>query len=98
MPCPHVQEVWRILATQLSLSSLVQWDHISTLTQIPPQPTSDTRVTGTTIIACGVLAIWKAHWHFIYNDERFRAQAVANKAAATIHQIEQECNLIARDA
>ncbi|CDH60772.1 hypothetical protein RO3G_01429 [Lichtheimia corymbifera JMRC:FSU:9682] len=95
--CPHVQEVWRVLATRFSLSSLVQWDHISTLSRTPPKPTADTRITGTTIIACGVLAIWKAHWQFIYNDERFQAQAVANKAAATIHQIEQECNLIARD-
>ncbi|KAJ8659330.1 hypothetical protein O0I10_005045 [Lichtheimia ornata] len=95
--CPFVHEVWRNLATQFSLSSLVQWDHISTLSRIPPHPTSDTRITGTTIIACGVLAIWKAHWQFIYNDERFQAQAVAAKAATTIHQIEQEHNLLARN-
>ncbi|KAJ8654505.1 hypothetical protein O0I10_009811 [Lichtheimia ornata] len=54
---------------------------------------SDTRITGSTIIVCGVLAIWKAHWQFIYNDERFQAQAVAGKAATSILQIEQEHNL-----
>lgn len=89
--CPSVKQVWSIIAARFfDTPSALQWDHVSTLTLRPPKTLSHTKVHGSIVIACGVLAIWNAHWRFIFDNQSFNSQAIANTAIHHILRIEQE--------
>ncbi|CDH57035.1 predicted protein [Lichtheimia corymbifera JMRC:FSU:9682] len=64
--------------------------HVSTLTTRPPKTLPNTKIHGSIVIACGILAIWNAHWRFIFDDQSFNPQAIANTAIQQILRIEQE--------
>ncbi|CDH61095.1 hypothetical protein RO3G_10580 [Lichtheimia corymbifera JMRC:FSU:9682] len=89
--CPSVQQAWSIIAARFFVTpSALQWEHVSTLTTRPPKTLPNTKIHGSIVIACGILAIWNAHWRFIFDDQSFNPQAIANTAIQQILRIEQE--------
>ncbi|KAI9313739.1 hypothetical protein BX666DRAFT_537031 [Dichotomocladium elegans] len=45
------------------------------------------------VIACTVLAIWQAHWRFVYHNERFWQNAVTACATLPIHRLDAEAKV-----
>ncbi|KAJ8654801.1 hypothetical protein O0I10_009522 [Lichtheimia ornata] len=92
--CPSVQPIWHHIGRQFFANpQAIQWRHLSNITTRPPSTSSDLPVSYDIIISCGLLAIWRAHWRYVFHQEAIPCNITADSATKHIHQIINEYSL-----
>lgn len=93
--CPSIQSVWHHISRLFfAHQHAIQWRHISSITTRPPSVSSNLPLSFDIIIACGLLAIWRAHWRYVYHQEAIPCNIIAESATNHINRIISEYRLV----
>ncbi|KAI9495691.1 hypothetical protein BDB00DRAFT_759900, partial [Zychaea mexicana] len=84
--------VWRGVATRfLDDPSALTFEHVSSVR--PPTPLKTKHlghISGRLLIACTFLAIWRAHWLFVFQQQRFWPNGVVASSILLLRKINAE--------
>ena len=92
--CPAIQAVWHTLSRRFLVPpQQFQWKHLHTISARSPSLLPHPHITSDIIIACGMLAIWRAHWAFVFEQVVTPANIIADSAIHHINRIIDEIKL-----
>ncbi|KAI9316965.1 hypothetical protein BX666DRAFT_1857919, partial [Dichotomocladium elegans] len=86
--CPPKQQVWQTVAARFLQTSLdLRYLHLSSLSGPCPAVLAAFSVPFHAIVACTLLAIWRAHWQVVFDERHFWPNEVAAQAMIIIRRI-----------